>query len=212
MIRRSTWILLVIFALMVGFTFLFQRNQAKKAEITITPAPTVQRAVLFNVESSQVIGIDVSDSSGSLVNLYKDQVAAAWAIRDVPMEQADALQIEANMEELLASQIIETLTQPPPLDSIGLENSIYIITVTTSDGSEVVATVGALTPVGNGYYARVGSGPVVVVEKTGMDSAIEMLTNPPLLPTPTQATPTQAPTSGRTSLPVVITETATPLP
>jgi len=212
MIRRSTWVLLVILALLVGFTFLFQRNQAKKAEITVTATPTVQRAVLFDVESSQVIGIDITDSSGSLLKLYKDLVTATWAIRDVPMEQADALQIEANVEQLLASQIIETLTQPPPLDSIGLAKPVYSITVTTSDGSEVVAYGGALTPVGNGYYARVNSGPVVVVGKTGMDSAIEMLSNPPLLPTPTQATPTQATTSGQTSLSVAITETATPVP
>jgi hypothetical protein len=147
-----------------------------------------------------------------MLKLYKDLVAATWAIRDVPMEQVDALNIEANIDLLLASHIIETLTQPPPLDSIGLALPVYTITVTTGDGSDVVAYVGALTPVGSGYYTRVGSGPVAIVEKTGMDSAIEMLSNPPLLPTPTQATPTQAATSGQTSLPVVITETATPVP
>ena len=212
MIRRSTWILLVILALLVGFAFIFQRNQDKKAEITATAIPTDQRAVLFGVEGSQVSGIDITNSSGSLLKLFMDPLTATWAIRDVPLEQADTLQINANVEQLLASQIIETLTQPPPLDSIGLAAPVYTITVTTTDGFAVVAHVGALTPVGSGYYTRVGSGPVVIVEKTGIDNAIEMLSNPPLLPTPTQATPTQTAASGITPLPEVISETATPVP
>ena len=53
---------------------------------------------------------------------------------DVPVDQADSSQIESNQAAITGITGQETLTQIPPLDSIGLTTPAYTITMTTADG------------------------------------------------------------------------------
>ncbi|MFZ0532791.1 MAG: DUF4340 domain-containing protein [Anaerolineales bacterium] len=185
MVRRPTWILLVVFVFLIGFTLLFQRYQSNKADNTATSTPTSPGAALYNLTNTQVNEVKIADTTGDKIDLYLDPGTSNWAIADVPVNQADTFQIESISAQLFSLQVEETLTQTPPLDSIGLDTPAYTISMTTSDGSQLITYVGTQTAIGSGYYVRVDSGQVVIVDKVVMDDVLNLLKNPPLLPTAT---------------------------
>lgn len=207
MVRRSTWIVLLIFAALVGFTIFFQRYQANNTADSATAIPTVPPVYLFELGDAQLNEIKISDSTGKNVDLYRDQLTSLWAITDVPADQADSTKIESISTQLLSIQIQETLTQTVPLVSVGLETPAYTITLTTSSGTRLVTSVGMQTAIGSGYYVREPNGQIAIVEKTPMESILKLVDNPPLLPT---ATPEVTP--GETILPVPTTKPSTPTP
>jgi hypothetical protein len=185
MVRRSTWILLVILAILVGFTWLFQRNLANKTDITATATPTITTVNIYDLTGKQVNQVDLSDSAGDKVVFDRNAESGQWSIANTPVEQADSFQIESNLSQLFALTAQETLTQTPPLDSIGLVTPAYTISMTTSDGAIINTNVGLITPIGSGYYLRVNSGPIIIVDKVVMDDVLNMINNPPLIATPT---------------------------
>src|SRR4030065_631286 len=185
MLRRSTWILLLILVALIGFTWLFQRYQKDKADNKATVTPTVPLSDLYALDGTEVNHIKIADSSGNQIEVYRDISTDQWAIADIPVEKADSFQIESISGQLFALQAQETLTDTPPLESIGLVTPTYTITMTTLDGAQLITYVGSPTPIGSGYYCRVGTGQVVIIDKLVMDDIVNLLTNPPLLPTPT---------------------------
>ncbi len=207
MVRRSTWIVLGIFALLVGFTLLFQRYQANKTDTTATATPTVPPVYLYSRGDTQLNDIKIADNTGKYIDLYRDPALASWAIEGVPAEQADTSQIDAISAQLLSLQVQETLTQTLSLAAIGLETPAYTITLTTSAGSTWITYVGIQTAIGSGYYVRDDSGKVMIVDKTAIDDIISLLQNPPLLPT---ATPEVTPTETNSPTMPVGQETPTP--
>jgi hypothetical protein len=207
MVRRPTWILLFVFALLVGFAWLFQRYQTNKAENATTATPTVAPVKLYDLTDTQVNEINIAASGGDKIDLYRDQGSSNWVIADVPVDQADSVQIESVSKQLLSLQVQDTLTQSPPLDSIGLVVPSYTITITTTDGSQLVTYVGTQNALGDSYYVRVDSGQVLLVDKVVMDDVLNLLTNPPLLPT---ATPEVIPIE--TVTPIESGDQATPTP
>jgi len=185
MVRRSTWILLAVFAILVGFAWFFQRHQANKAKNGATATPTTSPANLYDLTNTQVDNINITDNAGEKIDLYRDTGSSNWAITNVPVDKADSFKIESINTQLFSLIVQETLTQTPPLDSIGLVTPAYTITMTTSDGTQLITNVGTQTAIGSGYYVRVGSGPVVIVDKVVMDDILNLVKNPPLLPTAT---------------------------
>jgi hypothetical protein len=196
MVRRSTWILLIVFGLLVLFAWLFQRSQANKSNNTATATPTAVPTKLYNLTNAELSNITIADSAGKNIELYRDPVTSNWAIKDVPVDQADSNQIDSLSTQLLSLQVQDTLTQTVALDSYGLAIPAYTITLTTTDSSQVVTYVGALTAIKSGYYLRIDSGPVVIVNNVTVDDVLSLLKKPPLLAT---ATPE-----------VTVTETSTP--
>jgi hypothetical protein len=193
MLRRSTWILLVIFAFLVGFTWYFQRYQANKTANSSTPTTTTPAVDLYDLANTQVNDIKISGNSGDLIDLYRDAGSSNWAIADVPVAKADSFKIESISAQLFLLQVKVALTQTPTLDSVGLATPSYTITMTTADGKQLITYVGSQNAIGDGYYVRVDSGPVVIVDKVVLDGILNLLKNPPLLPTATpEVTPTVA--------------------
>jgi Domain of unknown function (DUF4340) len=192
MVRRSTWILLIIFIALAGAVYFFQRYQTQKTDNAATATPSATPVKVYNQSGAQVEDIKISDSSGKALELYKDQASSKWAVANVPVEKADSFQIESVSAQLFDLQAQETLTQTPPLDSVGLITPTYTITMTTTGGSQTITSVGSQTPTGSGYYIRVNAGQVIIVDKLILDDILHLLSNPPLLATPTpEVTPTE---------------------
>jgi hypothetical protein len=207
MVRKSTWIVLIVFVFVAGFAWLFQRYQATKADINVTSTPTTPVAYLYDLTNNEIDEIKISDQSGNSIDLYHDPVLSKWAIADVPPDQADSFQIESVSAQLFSLQAQDTLSELPPLDSIGLSTPAYTITMTTTGKSEINTYIGTETAIGSGYYIRVDTGPIVIVEKTVMDNILDLLKNPPILPT---ATPEV--TSTLTPTPMELENQVTPTP
>jgi hypothetical protein len=207
MVRRSTLIVLLIFVVLVGFAILFQRNQANKAANVATATSTVAPVYLFNLGDAQVDDIKISDNTGKNIDLYRDQLTSKWAITNLPADQADSAKIDNISSQLRSMQIQETITQTVPLASIGLDSPAYTLTLTTSAGALFTTYVGIQTAIGSGYYVRDANGKIAIIDKTPLDSILQLLESPPLLPT---ATPEVTPTG--TSAPTLSTSQGTPTP
>jgi hypothetical protein len=207
MVRRSTWILLAILAILVGFTWLFQRYQTNKTENSRTATPTIALVNIYDLTGKQVDQVDMSDSTGDKVVFNRNDESGQWSIAETPLEQSDTFQIESNLAQLFAITAQETLTQTPPLDSIGLVTPAYTISMATADGETINTYVGSITPIGSGYYLRVNSGPIIIVDKLVIDDVLNMLINPPFV-----ATPTAEFTASETVLPTDSGTPETPTP
>ena len=190
MIRRSTWFILAIFVLLVGFAWFFKRNQTEQGKITSTPIPTKALASIYNLEGIRVNEVSLSNSMGDEITFTSNETNQ-WSISNMPADQADTVQIGSNLAQLFAIQAQEILTQTPPLDSIGLVVPSYTINIRSDRGEPVITYVGSVTPIGNGYYIRVDSGSIAIVDKVVLEDVLNMLTSPPLSVTPTPATTDQ---------------------
>lgn len=192
MVRRTTWIILVIFVFLAGFAFYFQRSQTNKAENAATTTPTTPPTYLYSLANAKLNEIKITNTAGDKIDLYRDAGSSNWVIADIPADQANSFQIESISSQLADLKAQETLTDMPALDSVGLVTPTYTITMTTTDGTQLITYVGSQTAIGTGYYVRVGTGPVAIVDKVVMDDILNLLTNPPLLPTATpEVTPTE---------------------
>jgi hypothetical protein len=186
MIRRSTWILLVVFIVLVAGTYYWQRNKSEKEAQQAQITPTVQvMQSLFDLTDKIVDQIAFVGPEGSTLILQLDTATQAWSVMDVPAEEADQTLIQTGAEQLFALNVATTFSAPPPLEQLGLDLPAYRIMLHTEDGSNIVLRVGDMTPTGSGYYVQVDSQPPVVVTKSGLDTVLNLLKNPPLLPTPT---------------------------
>jgi hypothetical protein len=207
MVRRNTWIMLVIFVLIGGFVFGYQRLQANKTSAVATQTPLATEEKVYALTLAGVDRITIEDQAGESITTYRDPETINWVIDGLPYDTVDSAQIQANVTQLLDLMVKQTLAEDLTLDAVGLDTPAYTITMTSMDGSQVITTIGNVIPSGNGYYLRVGSGPVVIVDINVIQSVVGMLKNPPLLPTPTpEVTPTE------TGTPVAPETPATPTP
>ena len=207
MIRRSTWFILAIFIFLAGFAWFYKRYQADKDKITSTPIPTNALASVYNLEGKRVDEVTLSNSEGDEITFINNSGSDQWSIINMPAYQADSFLIGSNLAQLFSIEAQETLTQIPPLDSMGLVIPAYTISIRSDGGEPVITYVGSITPIGNGYYIRVDSGSIAIVNKMALDNALNMLTSPPLTITPTPASTDQG-----TRLPIDSGKSITPTP
>ncbi len=220
MIRRSTWILLIILVLVVGaYFYLSNRKAQQAANATPTAASTTEGKPLFAVSEGNAVDITVKDSTGKNVEIARNE-SGAWVLK-APIA-ADANQGSA---EAAATQVtsLRVLANPQlGFDVAGLTKPEYTIVVKFSTNKTHTLGVGALTPIQDGYYTSLDNGPVQIVDKSGLDVLIGLLSQPPYATTPTPpvtitptdtlapATPTAESTAAsETAAP---TQAATPTP
>jgi hypothetical protein len=219
MLRRSTWIVLVIFAVLVIAIIAWQRFGLK--EEPVEPTATVEATeMVFDFSNQSITRYSISSADGSLITFEREPETGAWVVVDQPPELADSTQIETGANTLTFLTVSTKLATQPALEAMGLDKPAYVITLTLSNGEEAVLNVGDLTPTGTGYYVQADNDPAVVVSKVEIDTLINMLTTPPLgatyTPTVTMTettTPTPTNTLTSTPLPTDIPEaTVTPTP
>lgn len=218
--RRTTWILLLVFGLLVIFAWVFQRYQANKvvAPPTITTLPTAEK--FYSITDTLVNDLIIADNGGKKIELYRDSSTSDnWAIKDIPVDDADKTVIETAISDLLSIKIIDRLIENPPLDSIGLATPVYTITLMTTDGRHFITNVGKKTPIGTGYYIQLDGGPIVIVDDLTLEEVLNFTKQPPLLTTPTPeitvtewVTGTVTGTVTEMGTPIAPTITITPTP
>jgi len=185
MIRRTTWIYLAFFVVLLGFAWYFQ-NSKEKAAAQVTPTPGTQN--LFTIEESSIKSLKIEDNQGKIVALGRDE-KGLWSLTDPKAEMTDISQAESAVSQLVSLTILSSVDPAPSADVTGLNPADYTVTIDFNDGSQKVLLVGKVTPIQNGYYTQLDGGPVNVVNKYGMDAFLKLLSNPPI------ATPTPEPTA-----------------
>lgn len=181
MIRKTTWVVLAIFVVLVGVYWYVQRQAKSEAQAT-TPTPSSQP--VFVTDFGTVQAVRLEDSSGKVVAIEKDD-QGNWNLTEPTAEIADQDQASTIVSQVTNLRSLAIIDNPPGNDVIGLDTPAYTITIKTVDGGQQIATVGSLTPTSSGYYVKPEGGPLMVVTKTGVDGLFAHLDNPPYPPTPT---------------------------
>jgi hypothetical protein len=198
MIRRTTWIVLIIFLAVAGLAWYLQREGITGAA-EATPQPTAQN--LLSTTSANVERLRVEDSSGNAVEIARGP-DGNWALIQPPGEQTDTGRAEMAVSELTALEVQSQLATPPADSATGLSQPEHTILITENGGIQHTLRVGKVTPIGNGYYAQLDEGPVVVLSQGGLQGVLDILNNPPIAPTPTpepETSPTPEPETTPTS-------------
>lgn len=216
MIRRSTWIVLLVLAAVVGFSLYLKDQQSKAAA---RPTPTESSSALFPASDGSPTNIKIVASAGNLVEIGRDQ-AGTWVVKAPLSMAADQAGAEAAATQVTGLRVLAKVQLG--LDIVGLNQPSDTLTVTFSSGKTHTLLVGSVTPIQNGYYSQLDGGPVIVVDKPGMDALLGMLTSPPYVatltpvasetPSAAPVTQTPAPTSAPNESPTAADATATAAP
>lgn len=201
MVKRPTLILLVILALAVGAYFLIN-SQASKGK-TLTPTATGGSFLITQVEGV-LQSLHIIDNKGNAFQMQRD-LSKVWVITAPTSGAADQGLAGAAETQVGALSIVTSLSTPPDLNTLGLAVPAYTIDLGFVNGTTHKIEVGVLTPTSSGYYVRFDGGKIYVIEKSGIDSLVNLLTSPPF-----PATATPVPTSDTTVTP--IPEVAPPTP
>jgi hypothetical protein len=212
MIRRNTWLLLIILAALVGFGYYLKNQKAKTiAEATPTSGPEL----LFNSNDGTPSDIKIDDLTGNSVDIARDS-SGIWALKAPTAAAADQGSSEAAATQISSLRILSNVQLGP--DTVGLDKPSYIITILFSGDKSHKLTVGSVTPIQDGYYVQLDTGKIQIVDKQGLDAILGLLRTPPFAVTPTPIvtatsttqpdtpTPQTTPTSPSTSAPVTPTK------
>ncbi|MBI2759543.1 MAG: DUF4340 domain-containing protein [Chloroflexi bacterium] len=203
MIRRNTWILLVVLAALIGLSFYLQNQKTKQAA---QATPTQGTTTLFTADSGLPTDIKIESSTGQSVEVARN-ASNVWVVKAPTEAAADQASAEAAATQVGALNVMGDVQLG--LDVVGLAKPSYTVTLTFTGGKTHKLIIGSITPIQTGYYARLDAGAVQIIDKQGLDALFTMLTNPPFAAT---ATPASTATPIETSTPEITPASATETP
>jgi hypothetical protein len=216
MIRRNTWILIILFAALVGFAFYLQNQKARQAA---SATPTSSTVFVFNTATDgNPTDIKIESSTGVTVEVARES-SGPWAVKSPVAMGADQAAAEAAATQIGSLRVLGDFQLGP--DIVGLDKPSYTITIVFSSGKTHKLLVGSVNPIQTGYYTQLDGGKTQIVDKPGLDALLGIVTNPPyaqtltptvtLTPFPT-STATATPTIPPTETPAVSSTPGTPSP
>ena len=180
MIKRNTWITLIVLIASVAFFYFIQKTNLLTASQlpTSTPVP-----LLLGNTTDPITSIKLTDPQGMVIVASLDN-NNVWII-----EQPTNLQIsQGNMQEILSDltgiYVRSPLLSAVPLEATGLQTPTHSLTLTYKSGNVHVINVGILSPVRSGYYVQLDNGNPVIVTQSNIDNIIELLSSIIYTPTP----------------------------
>lgn len=173
--------LLIILTALVGFGF-YLKNQ--KAKTNANATPTSGPELLFNSNEGTPSGIKIDDLSGNSVEISRNS-SGIWVLKAPTAAAADQGSSEAAATQVSALRILSNVQLGP--DIVGLDKPSYIITIVFSGNQTHKLTVGAITPIQDGYYVQLDTGKIQIIDKQGLDALLGLLKTPPYAVTLTPA-------------------------
>ena len=192
MVKRSTWILLVILALVVGAYILINKHPFKASR----PTPTATETTYLVTQADGVLqSLRIFDNKSNNFQMEQD-LSKTWVITAPTSSVADQALASAAETQVGALRIVTLLEKPPAPNEIGFEVPAYTLELGFSNGISHKLEIGNKTPTSSGYYVRYDGGKIYIISQSGIDALLNLLTAPPY-----PATETPAPTTESTSTP-----------
>jgi hypothetical protein len=183
MVRRTTWILLGVFAAGVLAYAGWQRFAPPPDEATPTAAPDSP----WSLSPEQVVSIRLTDLADPAVVVVRRDPEEGWRMVAPAIGGADAGRIEAALTAVLAPVVQQTLDLATDLEPFGLAPARFRLTLLMLDGTAHSMDVGAVDPTGSVYYVQVpGDGRVLMVSRFSLEDLLGLLETPPY-PLPAEA-------------------------
>lgn len=188
MIKRSTWIVLLIFFILVGVVIILQKSP--EILVTPTPTPTPYPKMLAGWVDKTINRIEILNLSKESITL-KTNTNNQWEFSSLDNSEVDQGKVEELLSTLKSASIISTVDPNTDLNIVGLENPNLSIALQSTDGETAIIKIGSNTPTGSGAYVQVDDSPPVVIRSVTLESILPLadkvgLISPPL---PTEATP-----------------------
>lgn len=194
MIRRSTWITLLVFVVLAGAAYGLTQYKNQRAKAHPTPLPTPNDIITFN--SDDILEITIQSANQTLILRRSDPKAQWKVVQPAPKgnEFPDQQRIQTAVFDITTLSALNTVPPGTNLESLGLLQPTYVLKIRLKNGKTWQAEIGKETPIGSGYYVR-ANGQLFVADKYAIDSITKLMQKPPLAtPVPT-STPTPAATS-----------------
>lgn len=198
MIKRPTWIVLVLFILALGGYFFLKYRPPQKSN-TATPT-TSGSTFLLPANGPKLKSIRISDQNKAVTMIERDN-NGTWNVSLPAPAPADQSAAEAAETQVGALSIVTQLNTTPPQSAMGLATPADTIQLVYLDGTQHTLQVGSKTPTSSGYYVRFDHNSLYVISVDGIDPLLEMLANPPYVPTPTPTLPPSTPNPSLTPTP-----------
>jgi hypothetical protein len=179
MIRRGTWIALLVLLALVGFSFALRNRQTRNSEAATA---TQGLSPLFDELRGEPSLIRIESAVGQSIEIARN-ADGTWVLEAPEKAEADQAAAQAAATQIGALRVLSTVNLAPEI--IGMDAPAYELTLKFEDGSKHTLLIGSVTPITDGYYTQLNSGPYQVVDKYGLDSLIELVGAPPYLATPT---------------------------
>ena len=182
MIRKSTFTLVVIFLVLGLLAYFLPRTNWFNTETDAFPTST-ESPIVMNLGNMTISAFTMIDDQGRVfkASLNNQQT---WSI-DLPLGcQYDSGQIASSLSLLQTFKVMVSMESLPALADVGLVKPTYRLALTFTDGTRKVLSVGSIVPTGTGYYVQVDNEPVVVVNKSAIDSLFELVGTACATPTP----------------------------
>lgn len=189
MVKRSTWITLVIFLAVAAFALV---QKYKPQEPTLTEAPTEAPAVeyLFTPEDGILTRLRIATREGQVFEAERG--ADGWRVVRPIEGAADEGQMEAAATQVTTLRVESHFDLD--LNVVGLTVPQTVLVLSFSSDRTYIVGIGDTTPIGDSYYVRKDGGDVLVISRDGIDALMALLASPPSLETPaSQPTATKQP-------------------
>ncbi len=211
MIRRSTWMVIALFAVLAGLAWWAreQKQAAPEDQAESEPTATPMPRLLPDLEPADVERIVLEEpATGRRVVLVRVQATPTASAEGTPAppeaaepqwrveepadaEPPEAWRVNGALESLVYARILATLPADTDPATVGLAGPAQRILLQTRDGRTITLWIGVSTPLQNGYYLRVDEKPdIVAVGQYGIGTLWELLDEI----APLTATPTPSPT------------------
>ena len=193
MIKRSTWIMLGVFALLLAVVLLVQRI-GPQDELADIPTEAVRPNVYdFTVE--EIALLRIANLDGKAVEI--ERLGEVWIMTQpaAPAEQVDQTRLAGLLAQLLTLRLVTENVINAPLQALQLDPAPYVLTVTLVSSESYVLDIGDNAVTNTGYYVSLNGQAPQLAGKSVLDQFIGLLDSPPYLPTPvpTVEIPTAAP-------------------
>lgn len=184
MIRRSTWIALGLFGLVLLGAVIWTRQSDEELDREATPTAEA----LWELEAAEILALSIADLDSNAEVAARRHPERGWELDSPPGAIANAGSIERTATSLMVLRPRSTLSADD-LAPYGLSPAGFRLHLQLADGTSRVLLIGREAPTGGVRYAALPqSSEVLLLSSFSLQDVIGWLEQPPL------ATPMQDPT------------------
>lgn len=174
MVKKPTWILLGIMAVLAVFAIFSQKIPAlQNANTTPTGTSIASPLAAYKVEDTRLIKFE--DPHGQPISLRMGNDFSNWSIDQNTEAPADAGKVMQVLTELQSLKPVSKLESSKDESAMGIGAGSKKVTLVVGSGSTTEIILGDKTVTGSGYYIKV-DGTIYIVDTFSLESITNLLT------------------------------------